>query len=322
MKYARSYILTINNEKRTDDELKEYIKNVSSTIKYCIFQREIGEKKETEHIQLYIEFTRGVEFERIKKWFPYAHIESRKGSREQARLYCSKDETRKEGHQPIEIGEWLPTQQGKRTDINIVLDMIENGATLDEVRKQYTETYFKYMNKIKQYQQEILQEEFKNKWRDLTVVYVYGLTGIGKTRTIMEHYGYDNVYRVTDYEHPFELYESQQVIIFEEFRNSLKIEEMLNYLDGYPLQLPARYANKTACFNKVFILSNWRFNEQYKNIQENYVETYNAFKRRINAIFNIVNNDSVLLLKKYLSNEDLTEQILTDNKYIDKITVM
>ncbi len=30
----------------------------------------------------------------------------------------------------------------------------------------------------------------------------------------------------------------QDVIVFEEFRSSLKIQDMLNYLDGYPCELP------------------------------------------------------------------------------------
>lgn len=323
MKSARSYLLTINNYEKSDDELMNYIKDLTKSLKYAIFQREIGDKKSTEHIQLYIEFTRGTEFTYIKKWFPKAHIEARKGSREQARNYCMKDETRKEGHEPVEIGDWKPDQQGKRTDITIVLDMLENGATLDEIRQQYTTTYFRYMNKLKQYQQELLVEENKNKFRNLTVNYVFGTTGVGKTRSIMEYFGYDNVYRITDYKNPWELYNSQQVVMFEEFRSSLPIEQMLNYLDGYPLQLPARYTNKYACFTQVFIVSNWRFAQQYQFVQQDYPETYDAFKRRIHGIFNIYDDKSLEFFNAYLKKTD--DVFLTAMRgeltAIDKLTI-
>ena len=45
-----------------------------------------------------------------------------------------------------------------------------------------------------------------------------------------QKYGYSNVYQVTNYEHPFDGYQGQNVIIFEEFRSSLKIDDMLKFL--------------------------------------------------------------------------------------------
>ena len=79
----------------------------------------------------------------------------------------------------------------------------------------------------------------RHHWRDLTVTYIFGRTGAGKTRSVMDTYGYANCYRVTDYRHPFDTYDGQDVLIFEEFRSSLKLADMLNYLDGYPLLQPS-----------------------------------------------------------------------------------
>ena len=100
----------------------------------------------------------------------------------------------------------------------------------------------------------------------------------------MDTYGYSNVYQVTNYEHPFDTYKGQDVIIFEEFRSSLKIDDMLKYLDGYPLMLPCRYADKVACFTKVFIISNIPLKQQYPNIQVDNPETWAAFRRRIHSV--------------------------------------
>lgn len=60
---------------------------------------------------------------------------------------------------------------------------------------------------------------------------------------------------------------------------------MLNYLDGYPLQLPCRYSNITACFTKVYIVTNIPLFEQYKSVQEKHDETWKAFLRRINLVY-------------------------------------
>ena len=73
------------------------------------------------------------------------------------------------------------------------------------------------------------------------------------------------------------------MIIFEEFRSSLKIGDMLNYLDGYPLSLPCRFSNKQACYTKVFIISNIPLTAQYNDLQSEQTETWKAFLRRLNC---------------------------------------
>lgn len=100
----------------------------------------------------------------------------------------------------------------------------------------------------------------------------------------MEKHGYSNVYRVTDYQHPFDRYAQEPVICFDEFRSSLMVGDMLDYLDGYPLALPARYANRQACYTTVYLISNIDLSEQYRNVQENEPATWKAFLRRIHHV--------------------------------------
>lgn len=135
---------------------------------------------------------------------------------------------------------------------------------------------------------DLLRQEYKfdNTFRLLDITYIYGTTAKGKTRHVMEKYGYKNVYRVTKYDHTaFDRYNGQDCVIFEEFRSSFKIEDMLNYLDGYPLMLPSRYNDKEACYTKVYITTNWALNEQYKNIQTSHPSTWQAFLRRIKTVY-------------------------------------
>jgi len=137
---------------------------------------------------------------------------------------------------------------------------------------------------------------FNNVFRILEVTYIYGQTDKGKTRYVMEKYGYTNVFRVTKYDHTaFDGYRGQDVIMFEEFRSSFKIEEMLNYLDGYPLQLPSRYIDKEAAYTKVFIVTNWALHQQYPNVQTEHPTTWQAFNRRIHGIYNFDSNKELNL---------------------------
>ncbi len=76
------------------------------------------------------------------------------------------------------------------------------------------------------------------------------------------------------------------LLLSREFRSSFKIEDMLKYLEGYPLMLPLRYNNKVACYTKVYIITNRALCEQYKNVQTQYPTTWAAFLRRIKTVYN------------------------------------
>ena len=129
--------------------------------------------------------------------------------------------------------------------------------------------------------QTILSNKFSSVFRQLEVTYIHGETETGKTRFVLDTYGYENVYKITNYEHPFDAYETQDVILFDEFRSSLPLKDMLQYLDGYPCRLPARYTERQACYTKVFLISNIPFEKQYINIQETESKSWGAFRRRI-----------------------------------------
>lgn len=88
----------------------------------------------------------------------------------------------------------------------------------------------------------------------------------------------------TDYNHPFDSYTAQPAICFDEFRSSLKLKEMLLYCDIYPIELPSRYSNKFACYNKVYIVSNWELEKQYSELQREDKESWQAFLRRIHKV--------------------------------------
>ncbi len=168
--------------------------------------------------------------------------------------------------------------------------------------------YILQIEKLDKIRTTVLTEKYKETVRlDLKVIYVSGATGTGKTRGVLEKNGYSNVYRITDYLHPFDGYACQPVICFDEFRSSLKLKEMLMYCDIYPIELPSRYANKFACYNKVYIVSNWSLEKQYMEAQREDTESWKAFLRRIHKVVNYdssgkrIEYDSV---EKYMNRSD------------------
>lgn len=291
-KQSRKWLLTINNPADlglTHEVLKTNLQAMKSVIYWCMAD-EIG-KEGTYHTHLYLVSKSGVRASTLHKRFKGAHRDMARGTSEDNRNYIlkagkwadtDKSDTSVEGTFE-EWGEIPIERQGQRNDISDLYAMIKDGLSDYEILEQSPD-YLLHLDKIDKVRQTVSQESFKNTWRTLEVTYIWGDTGTGKTRGVMERYGYENVYRVTDYLHPWDSYRGQDVVVFEEFRSSLRIGDMLNYLDGYPLELPCRYNNKFACYTKVYLISNIPLSQQYMQLQIDSMESYLAFLRRIHSI--------------------------------------
>ncbi len=88
-----AWCFTINNP-RDDPQILVTDLTTNPRVRYFIFQLEKGVETNTPHFQGYIEFGRSVRFSVVTRdvFHGLAHVEARRGSREQARNYCMKDE--------------------------------------------------------------------------------------------------------------------------------------------------------------------------------------------------------------------------------------
>ena len=68
------------------------------------------------------------------------------------------------------------------------------------------------MRDVENVRQMLKQDEFRDKWRTLETTYIYGATGVGKTRHVLDTFGYSNVYAVNNYKNPFDLYAGEDVM--------------------------------------------------------------------------------------------------------------
>ena len=293
-KQSRQYQLTINNpsEEYSHSKIKEIATLKFKTFEFLAMADEIGEEN-TYHTHIFICFKSAVRFSTIKKHFPKAHIESVKGTVKDNIDYIKKQgkwkdtdkaETSVEGSYE-ELGERPTDNKGKNPLYSDLYRMVvEEGLSNTEIIR-INNDYLPMIDIITRLRTMYLQEKFKGTRRlELETIFVQGVTGSGKSRSILDEYGDENCYRVTDYTHPFDTYQTEAVLVFEEFRSNIKISDMLNYLDIYPLVLPARYAQKQACYTKVFITTNLPLEEQYIDIQGFNPESWKAFLRRIHKV--------------------------------------
>jgi len=146
MSKCRGWCFTLNNW-TADQEAALRELPQKCTLKYLVFAKEVGEQG-TPHLQgfLYLQSPRA--FNGVKKLLPDGcHIESMRGTPQQASAYCKKPETVKDDI--FEHGE-LP-QQGKRNDLHVVCDAIREGQrSLKSLRREFPMQMAKYGEFVRQ----------------------------------------------------------------------------------------------------------------------------------------------------------------------------
>lgn len=297
---SRKYLLTINNPTEhgfTHDYILEIMQKLNWHY-FCLCD-EIGAEG-TYHSHLFIAFTNGVSFDRVKSLFPTAHIDKAQGTAKENRDYIRKEgkylnSAKKETNIPETFEEYgeIPQEKDEKNKKQSaqVLEMIENGATNMEIIRAFPSYGTKAIH-LDSLRQTYLEEEFGGHRReDLEVIYIWGGTGTGKTRYVLDKHGDRNVYKTTNYTHPFDAYKGEKIILLDEFRSGIPLADMLQYIDIYPCRLSARYSDKIACYNLVYIVSNIPLDKQYPNKQLEEKETFNAFLRRINRCFKFDKNE-------------------------------
>lgn len=314
---SRKWHLTINNPAEkgfTHAKIKEELSLMKSTIYFCLSD----EKGETPHTHIFFQASSPVRFSTVKSHFPTAHIEKAQGSAEENKAYIQKsgkwEHDDKHGTQvPGAFEEWgAPpiSHQGERTDLAVLYEMVKDGLSNFEIMEANPD-YLLTLDKIERARQAVREQQYRSTFRNLDVTYICGKTGVGKTRSVMEKYGYSSVYRVTDYAHPFDSYMGEDVLILDEYNSNFRIQDLLNYLDGYPLTLPCRYTNRVACFTKVYIISNLCLSKQYTDIQFSAPVIFNALLRRIHKV---VRYTGVNIFVVYATEEYMDDPFLKTEK--------
>ena len=193
---------------------------------------------------------------------------------EEAIAYCRKEDTHVAGPWTDGVPD-LKASAGKRSDLIRLNDAIMSGMTYDEILRDPELTviaaskmaWVKARCKIA-YKDQIAKEED----RQVEVIYRWGTPGSGKTYSVMHGYPRDQIYRVTDYQSPFDSYSGQKILFLDEFYGGAKgceisWSQLQDILDVYPMEVHSRYANNaSARWTTVVISCNRPLEDQYPEI--------------------------------------------------------
>lgn len=121
--------------------------------RYAAWQLEKGVNGGNIHVQAYLELRVKKTFANVIKVFtdagwPHPHVEKRRGSPEQARDYCTKEDTREDG--PWFRGDFGHGGQGKRNDIGDAVKFLREGGSKRDLIDEHPMVLARYPRFVEQ----------------------------------------------------------------------------------------------------------------------------------------------------------------------------
>ncbi|HFI0467568.1 TPA: replication protein RepA [Streptococcus suis] len=222
---------------------------------------EIGDNG-VHHAHLILEAKNQTRFSAIQKLYPAIHVELTRGSREQVIAYLNKSGKHEEKSHTtvvpmINHGIIEANQQGKRTDLETIQELLETGLTPEQIMRQNL-SYRKFSKMIKEHYYQ-MQVENAPLVKNMTIYWHLGGSGTGKSFMqvqLKKEFGTDSVYVLSDYgTGGLDNYTGEPILFMDEFKGDIDYQTFLKLLDVYPNQVHARYSNIYALWDTVHISS-------------------------------------------------------------------
>lgn len=231
-----------------------------SGVTYLVYQREVAPDTGREHFQGYLELATRQRLPGVKRALgdEAAHCEIRKGTGEQAADYCQKEESRKEGTSPLELGHRSLVIQGERTDLLAVKSLLDEGKSEVEIADLQFVTWAKHYRAIERYKR--IQTEARDFKTDLFVL--CGETGVGKSKVCREEFP-DAYWKPRS--NWWDGYDGAEVVIIDDYYGWLPWDLLLRLTDRYPLQVETKGGSVQFVAKTIVITSNKSYTEWYKD---------------------------------------------------------
>jgi len=284
----RHWVFTVFGEQATERPDRFLVNPPhDERIRYAIWQQERCPESNRLHLQGYAEFRRPVRIRQAKELLraPTAHVEPRRGSRDDARAYASKEETRIEG--PWEIGEWIKGS-GSRSDLDSLHRSLSEGSSLLTISDEHFPEFLKYHRSIQQWQ---LLHQGRRNW-PMEIIVIYGPTGTGKTSAAWQ--SAPEAYLLPPQQSAsgtgwWDGYNGESDIIIDEFYGWLRYSFLLQLLDRYPLRVETKGGSVNFVGRRVFMTSNHPPSSWYDPLKFSWA----PLERRITKIFEMKNDVTI-----------------------------
>ena len=242
---TRAWCFTLNNPVR-DEPAPATEDPTKWGASYVVYQLERGESG-TPHYQGYLYFPSNRRLAALHRLAPRAHFEPRRGTHDQARDYCRKDEGRLDG--PWEQGE--PPAAGKRNDLMLLMADVKQGMSEKDIAEKYGATWARNHNAIDKYRRLVTNGR---DWKTHVTV-LYGPSGTGKSRWAYQQNPGAYPFRGGSY---WCGYDGHDHVVIDDFvTGSMPYGVALHVLDRYPLIVDVKIGSKPFVARTIIITSNY-----------------------------------------------------------------
>lgn len=261
---AKRWCFTINNPQEEDKFWLFGGHPVLDKIEYYILQEERGEEEGTIHWQGFLILKKREKLSWMKKNISKrGHFEVARGTNEQARDYCRKEDTYTGGLRQ-EFGQ-LPEKEKAKKSSERLEEAAEELNNIKDIYKRPRDVKSMTLlcpGFISAYKE--LTSDILGPYRpELQILTLIGPPGCGKSYSIEKHFpghgrcicGNNGVW----FQNPL-----SDVMVFEEFCGQIQLQRMLQFLDPYPLALEVKGGMRPAMFSLVIITSNTTPDGWYK----------------------------------------------------------
>jgi len=248
---------------------------------FLVYQEEVGDSG-THHLQGYCEFLEQLSLQQAVTLLscPTAHIERRRGTQAQAIAYAEKEDSRIDG--PYRFG--TPRTQGQRTD----LEAFKNEVFEGKRKRDLIHDHFGIIAKYPRFYDTLTMMNRPERSTPLVVTLLYGQTGLGKTRSVMERFGLDTDFFVAPLNNGtmwYDTYDGHKRVLLDDFSGAashISLCSLLRLLDRYPVLVPTKGSHTWWLPDAIFVTTNLLPKDWFK--WENRGEQYKAMARRFHKV--------------------------------------
>ncbi|MEL7606056.1 MAG: hypothetical protein AAGU39_08380 [Sedimentibacter saalensis] len=264
-----------------------------------------------------------------------SHIEPQLGGKKELKGYLLKEPPYDENGEQVLYTKGMENIQdnkGKRTDIEEIADLLQQGFTPTEIMEENF-AYRKYEKMIKsayidkRIKETPLIKDTHNEWH-------VGNSGSGKTYfyyQLCEKYTQEKIYMATDFENGgFDFYIEQgapPILFLDEFKGNMRYSQLLTILDKYSrTQTHCRYTNTYNLWTTCIITSIFPPDEVYSSMVEDekkHRDKIDQLLRRLDLIvYHYKQNGEYktfsIPASEYINYDDLKRCALeADNRFIE-----
>ncbi|CAN8139798.1 hypothetical protein THIOSC15_1870002 [uncultured Thiomicrorhabdus sp.] len=227
-------------------------------LRALVYQFEIAPTTGTLHVQGAIRLDGTVRIGQavriVHELLRTGHVTLANGSWADQVAYCSKDDSRAPDTEPVRLGDW-EVQQGKRSDLELAINRIKEGATDLDLVNEFPATYARYAPGLSRARVTLAAGQARS--TPPRIIVLYGESGRGKSHFCRSSFPDAAWIDGTNHKWWDGYCGGKQVVVLDDFDGAgWPFRFLLRVLDKYPLRLEKKGGFVYANYDVICITSN------------------------------------------------------------------